>query len=553
MVADKVTIDTLSYKEGATPVHWECDGGTEFDMEDGDKAERGTTITLYLNDESYEFCNEYRCREVLNKYCSFMPVEIYFVNEEEEAKKAEEAAKKDAEEKVIDVDVKDADAKENNADTVDGDSEVTLEEEEEEEDDAPKPINQIHPLWTKHPNDCTDEEYKEFYRDVFHDYKEPLFWIHLNMDYPFNLKGILYFPKINTKYDTIEGTIKLYNNQVFIADNIKEVIPEFLMVLKGVIDCPDLPLNVSRSALQNDGFVNKISEYISKKVADKLAGMCKTKRDEYEKYWDSISPFIKFGCLKDEKFCDKMKDAILFKNLDHKYLTLKDCIEENGGEVVEPNDKKEENGDDNKVEEIKTTIYYVTDEIQQSQYINMFKNQGQDAVILGHNIDSPFITQLEQRNPTIRFQRIDADVTDTAKEEVAEEDQETFKKTSDSLIEIFRKELGNDKLDVKIAKLKDENVASMITLSEQSRRMQEMMKMYGMNDMGMDLGGESTLILNANHPLVQYVVDHADSENTSVICKQLYDLAMLAHKPLNPEEMTAFVKRSNEIMMLLTK
>ena len=375
----------------------------------------------------------------------------------------------------------------------------------------------------------------------------------MNMDYPFNLKGILYFPRINTEYESVEGTIKLYNNQVFIADNIKEVIPEFLMVLKGVIDCPDLPLNVSRSALQNDGFVNKISEYISKKVADKLAGMCKTKRDEYEKYWDSISPFIKFGCLKDEKFCDKMKDAILFKNLDHKYLTLKDCIEENGGEVVEPNDKKEENGDDNKVEEIKTTIYYVTDEIQQSQYINMFKNQGQDAVILGHNIDSPFITQLEQRNPTIRFQRIDADVTDTAKEEVAEEDQETFKKTSDSLIEIFRKELGNDKLDVKIAKLKDENVASMITLSEQSRRMQEMMKMYGMNDMGMDLGGESTLILNANHPLVQYVVDHADSENTSVICKQLYDLAMLAHKPLNPEEMTAFVKRSNEIMMLLTK
>ena len=415
----------------------------------------------------------------------------------------------------------------------------------------PVSLSDIHPLWTKHPNECSDEDYQEFYRKVFLDYKEPLFWIHLNMDYPFNLKGILYFPRINTEYESVEGTIKLYNNQVFIADNIKEVIPEFLMVLKGVIDCPDLPLNVSRSALQNDGFVNKISEYISKKVADKLAGMCKTKRDEYEKYWDSISPFIKFGCLKDEKFCDKMKDAILFKNLDHKYLTLKDCIEENGGEVVEPNDKKEENGDDNKVEEIKTTIYYVTDEIQQSQYINMFKNQGQDAVILGHNIDSPFITQLEQRNPTIRFQRID--VTDTAKEEVAEEDQETFKKTSDSLIEIFRKKLGNDKLDVKIAKLKDENVASMITLSEQSRRMQEMMKMYGMNDMGMDLGGESTLILNANHPLVQYVVDHADSENTSVICKQLYDLAMLAHKPLNPEEMTAFVKRSNEIMMLLTK
>ena len=374
------------------------------------------------------------------------------------------------------------------------------------------------------------------------------------MDYPFNLKGILYFPRINTEYDSIEGTIKLYNNQVFIADNIKEVIPEFLMVLKGVIDCPDLPLNVSRSALQNDGFVNKIAEYISKKVADKLSGMCKTKREEYEKYWDNISPFIKFGCLKDEKFCDKMKDAVLFKNIDGKYLTLKDCIEENGGEVVEANEKKDaEHPDDNNVEEIKTTIYYVTDEIQQSQYINMFRSQGQDAVILGHNIDSPFITQLEQRNPTIRFQRIDADVTEHAKEEIAEEDKEAFKETSDSLIEIFRKELGNDKLDVKIEKLKDDSVASMITLSEQSRRMQEMMKMYGMGGMGMDMGGETTLILNANHPLVKYVVENKENENTSLICKQLYDLAMLAHKPLNPDEMTAFVKRSNEIMILLTK
>lgn len=553
MVADKVTIDTLSYKEGAAPVHWECDGGTEFDMEDGDKAERGTTITLYLNDESYEFCNEYRCREVLNKYCSFMPVEIYFVNEEEEAKKAEEAAKKDAEEKVIDVDVKDADAKENNTDTEDGDSEVTLEDEEEEEDDAPKPINQIHPLWTKHPNDCTDEEYKEFYRDVFHDYKEPLFWIHLNMDYPFNLKGILYFPKINTEYDSIEGTIKLYNNQVFIADNIKEVIPEFLMVLKGVIDCPDLPLNVSRSALQNDGFVGKIAEYISKKVADKLAGMCKTKREDYEKYWDSISPFIKFGCLKDEKFCDKMKDAVLFKDIDGKYLTLKDCVEANGGELKELDKNAAPDNAEENAEEKKTTIYYVTDEIQQSQYINMFRAQGQDAVVLKHNIDSPFITQLEQRYQNVQFQRIDADVTDNAKEEVAEDEKEAFQKTVDSLTATFRKELGNDKLDVKVEKLKDSNVASIMTLSEQSRRMQEMMKMYGMDSMGMDMGGENTLILNANHPLVQYVQKHEDGENTSLICKQLYDLAMLAHKPLNPEEMTAFVQRSNDIMMLLTK
>ena len=555
MVADAVHIDTLSYKEGAKPVHWVSEGGTEYEMEEGTKTEIGSTMTLYLNEDSLEFANEYRVREVIEKYCSFMPVEIFLSKEgaEPEYETIDEA---DLKEDDVVVEHIHEEAKMEEKENENGEKEMVETEPAKEKvkiEKRPVSLSDIHPLWTKHPNECSDEDYQEFYRKVFLDYKEPLFWIHLNMDYPFNLKGILYFPRINTEYESVEGTIKLYNNQVFIADNIKEVIPEFLMVLKGVIDCPDLPLNVSRSALQNDGFVNKISEYISKKVADKLAGMCKTKRDEYEKYWDSISPFIKFGCLKDEKFCDKMKDAILFKNLDHKYLTLKDCIEENGGEVVEPNDKKEENGDDNKVEEIKTTIYYVTDEIQQSQYINMFKNQGQDAVILGHNIDSPFITQLEQRNPTIRFQRIDADVTDTAKEEVAEEDQETFKKTSDSLIEIFRKELGNDKLDVKIAKLKDENVASMITLSEQSRRMQEMMKMYGMNDMGMDLGGESTLILNANHPLVQYVVDHADSENTSVICKQLYDLAMLAHKPLNPEEMTAFVKRSNEIMMLLTK
>ena len=555
MVADAVHIDTLSYKEGAKPVHWVSEGGTEYEMEEGTKTEIGSTMTLYLNEDSLEFANEYRVREVIEKYCSFMPVEIFLSKEgaEPEYETIDEA---DLKEDDVVVEHIHEEAKMEEKENENGEKEMVETEPAKEKvkiEKRPVSLSDIHPLWTKHPNECSDEDYQEFYRKVFLDYKEPLFWIHLNMDYPFNLKGILYFPRINTEYESVEGTIKLYNNQVFIADNIKEVIPEFLMVLKGVIDCPDLPLNVSRSALQNDGFVNKISEYISKKVADKLAGMCKTKRDEYEKYWDSISPFIKFGCLKDEKFCDKMKDAILFKNLDHKYLTLKDCIEENGGEVVEPNDKKEENGDDNKVEEIKTTIYYVTDEIQQSQYINMFKNQGQDAVILGHNIDSPFITQLEQRNPTIRFQRIDADVTETAKEEVAEEDQETFKKTSDSLIEIFRKELGNDKLDVKIAKLKDENVASMITLSEQSRRMQEMMKMYGMNDMGMDLGGESTLILNANHPLVQYVVDHADSENTSVICKQLYDLAMLAHKPLNPEEMTAFVKRSNEIMMLLTK
>ena len=483
MVADEVHIDTLSYQEGAKPVHWVSTGGTEYEMEEGTKDTVGSTMTLYLNEESIEFANEYRVKEVIEKYCSFMPVEIYLSKEGEEAE--EEA----------------------------------------------KSLSDIHPLWTKHPNECSEEDYKEFYQKVFMDYKEPLFWIHLNMDYPFNLKGILYFPRINTEYDSLEGTIKLYNNQVFIADNIKEVIPDFLMVLKGVIDCPDLPLNVSRSALQNDGFVNKIADYISKKVADKLSGMCKTKREEFEGHWDSISPFVKFGCLKDEKFCDKMKEAVLFKNLDHKYLTLKDLVAEN--------------------EEEKTIIYYVTDEIQQSQYINMFRNQGQDAVILTHNIDSAFITQLEQKNPNVSFQRIDADIMESAKEEVAEADKDAFKETADSLVEIFRKELENENLDVKIEKLKDENVASMITLSEQNRRMQEMMKMYGMA--GMDFGTETALVLNANHPLVQYIVDNREKEHASLICKQLYDLAMLAHKPLNPEEMTAFVQRSNEIMMLLTK
>ncbi len=555
MVADEVHIDTLSYKEGAKPVHWVSDGGTEYEMDEGTKTEVGSTMTLCLNDDSIEFANEYRVREVIEKYCSFMPVEIFLSKENAETE-YETIDEADLREEDVVVEHIHEEAKMEEKENEDGEKEMVEVEPAKEKvkiEKRPVSLSDIHPLWTKHPNDCTDEDYQEFYRKVFLDYKEPLFWIHLNMDYPFNLKGILYFPRINTEYDSIEGTIKLYNNQVFIADNIKEVIPEFLMVLKGVIDCPDLPLNVSRSALQNDGFVNKIADYISKKVADKLSGMCKTKREDYEKYWDNISPFIKFGCLKDEKFCDKMKDAILFKNIEHKYLTLKDCVEENGGEVVEPNDKKDENPDENKVEEIKTTVYYITDEIQQSQYINLFKSQGQDAVILDHNIDSPFITQLEQRNPTIRFQRIDADVTEHVKEEVAEEDKEAFKKVSDSLIEIFRKELDNEKLDVKIEKLKDDNIASMITLSEQNRRMQEMMKMYGMNGMGMDMGGESTLILNANHPLVNYIVDHRDGEHTNIICRQLYDLAMLAHKPLNPEEMTAFVQRSNEIMMLLTK
>ena len=557
MVADEVHIDTLSYQEGATPVHWTSDGGTEYEMSDGDRQQVGTEITLFLNEDSLQFANEYKVREVLEKYCSFMPVEIFLekANAEQEYETIDEADLKDDD---VIVERIHEDAKMEEKENENGEKEmveVSPAKDKVKINKRPVPINDTQPLWTKHPNECTKEDYIEFYRKVFLDYKEPLFWIHLNMDYPFNLKGILYFPKINTEYDSIEGTIKLYNNQVFIADNIKEVIPEFLMVLKGVIDCPDLPLNVSRSALQNDGFVNKIADYISKKVADKLSGMCKTDKENYEKYWDDISPFIKFGCLKDEKFCDKMMDYILFKNLDHKYLTLKECVEENGGKLIDPKEEKEEPKEgEEKKEEPKTTIYYVSDEQQQSQYINMFRNQGQDAVILNHNIDSPFITQLEQRNPNLQFQRIDADITDNAKEEVKEEEKEAFQKTTDSLVETFRKVMENDKLNVKVEKLKDDKVASMITLSEQSRRMQEMMKMYGMAGMDPSMfGSEVTLTLNANHPLVQFVAEHGDNENTPVICKQLYDMAMLAHKPLTPEEMTAFVQRSNDIMMLLTK
>ena len=558
MVADEVHIDTLSYKEGAKPVHWVSEGGTEYEMEEGDKEEVGSEITLFLNEDCVEFSNEYRIREVLEKYCSFMPVEI-FVSKAN----AEPEYETIPEDEVLDTDTVvehiHEDAKMEEKENENGEKEMV--EVSPASDKAkivkrPVSISDPAPLWIKHPNECSKEDYIDFYRKVFMDYKEPLFWIHLNMDYPFNLKGILYFPKINTEYDSIEGTIKLYNNQVFIADNIKEVIPEFLMVLKGVIDCPDLPLNVSRSALQNDGFVQKISEYISKKVADKLSGMCKTDKENYEKYWDDISPFIKFGCLKDEKFCEKMSDYVLFKNLDHKYMTLKECIEKNGGKA-EPEEKTEgENAEQSaeKKEAEKTTIYYVTDEQQQSQYINMFKKEGLDAVILSHNIDSPFITQMEQKNEHIKFQRIDADLTDHFKEDVSEEEKEAFKEKTDSLVEIFRKALGNDKLEVKVEKMKDENVASMITLSEESRRMQEMMKMYGMSGMDPSMfGTNATLILNANHPLVEYVVAHKDGENTEMFCHQLYDLAMLAHKPLSPEEMTEFVKRSNEIMMKLAK
>lgn len=606
MVADEVHIDTLSWQADAKPVHWECDGGTEFDMKEGDRTEVGTTITLFINEDVLEFCNEYKAREVIKKYCSFMPVEIYLSKEN-----TKDTQTIDAEEKL--------------------DTDTVVEEIKPEKDEdklrykiikRPELLNETAPLWTKHPNECTKEEYLEFYRKVFQDYKEPLFWIHLNMDYPFNLKGILYFPKINMEYESIEGVIKLYNNQVFIADNIKEVIPEFLMLLKGVIDCPDLPLNVSRSALQNDGFVKKISDYISKKVADKLSGMCKTEKEEYDKYWDDISPFIKFGCLKDDKFCEKMTDYILFKNLEGKYLTLPECLEVNKTdsdekdkeaegtqgesaaqesaeapeEAAQPQEAAETSQDTNPVEEAqeeadgeeeaaevldaegnvitdseedeedeeddeedkeapKKVIYYVTDEKQQGQYISMFKAANMDAVILTHNIDQPFISQLESKNEGIKFQRIDADLTDTFKEDTDKKARKAMKKASSAIGKIMKKALNNEKITVKVERLKDDKIASMVTLSEESRRMQDMMKMYSMPGMDMgDMGREGeTLVLNANHPLVQYIIDNTKGSHVDMICEQLYDLALLQHAPLGPEAMSKFVERSNEIMLMLAK
>ncbi len=624
MVADEVHIDTLSYQEGAAAVHWECDGGTEFSMEDGERKEVGTTVTLFLSDGCLEFCNEYKAREVLKKYCSFMPTEIYLSKEntqETQIIKADEKLADDVVLEEIHPEVKEP--KEGEEPEEPGEEKLKIRK-------RPELINETVPLWSKHPNDCTREEYLAFYRKVFQDYKEPLFWVHLNMDYPFNLKGILYFPKINMEYESIEGTIKLYNNQVFIADNIKEVIPEFLMLLKGVIDCPDLPLNVSRSALQNDGFVKKISEFISKKVADKLSGMCKTEKEEYEKYWDDISPFIKFGCLRDDKFCEKMNDYILFKNLEGKYLTLPECLEvkpadadgasgettetaegeaaENGGETaqngaadengeaaekrsitdedgeaaetdntgdetgevgsavdengetVEAEIVTEESGEEDAKEEAEEEkkekiVYYVTDEQQQSQYINMFKAAGMDAVILTHNIDQPFISQLESKNEGVKFLRIDADLTDTLKDRTSKEAEKEMEEQTQAIAAIMKKALKNDKITVKVEKLKNKKVSSVITLSEESRRMQDMMKMYSMN--GMDMGGfgaeGETLVLNASHPLVQYVVDHQDGENVEMICEQLYDLARIQHAPLAPEAMTAFIARSNDIMMILAK
>lgn len=573
MVADEVEINTLSYREGAVPVHWTCDGGTDYELTDGTKDTVGTEIILHLNEDCLEFANEYRAREVIEKYCSFMPTEIYLskANAETQYETIDAADRLDTDVVVEEIH---EEAKTEEKENENGEKEIVEISPAKDKlkiEKRPVPLNDTNPLWLKNPNDCTEEDYKAFYRKVFLDYKEPLFWIHLNMDYPFNLKGILYFPKINTEYDSIEGTIKLYNNQVFIADNIREVIPEFLMLLKGVIDCPDLPLNVSRSALQNDGFVKKIEEYITKKVADKLIGMCKTEKENYEKYWDDISPFIKFGCLKDTKFCDKMNDYILFKNLDDKYLTLpellvkeeekaegetdaSDTAAAEGAEVVNEDgssataDENEEEKDERKI------VYYVTDRLQQGQYINLFKEQGMDAVILDHNIDTSFISQLEQRNEHYKFMRIDADLTDSLKDET---DAESLKDETDALTELFRNTLNNEKLTVRVERLKNENISSILTLSEEGRRMQDMMKMYAMGGMGaMDanmFAADQTLTLNANNALVTYIFEHKDSEHVPMFCEQLYDLAVLSNHPLSVDAMTKFVERSNQIMMLLTK
>jgi len=554
MVADKVSIDTLSYKEGAKPIHWVSDGGLEFEMGEGNRASRGTAITLYLNDNCHEFANEFRVREILNKYCSFMPVEIFL--KDIDAEEATEIIEKDElleSDTVIETIIEPAKTEEKEKeDGTKEEVEVEPAKEKIKIKKRPVALNDIHPLWTKHPNECSDEEYIEFYRKVFMDYKEPLFWIHLNMDYPFNLKGILYFPKINTEYDSIEGTIKLYNNQVFIADNIKEVIPEFLLLLKGVIDSADIPLNVSRSALQNDGSVRKISEYIAKKVADKLSGMCKTERDKYEKYWDDIAPFIKYGYLKDEKFGKKVEDYILFKNINDKYLTLNELVDEskNSEDKLEnSSDETQENSEEKKEVE-KTQIFYVNDVKEQSQYINIFKSAGKDAVVLPHSIDVPFISTLEMKRDNVKFLRIDSDMTDDMRsEEVAEDSKASY----DALSEKVKIALHNDRLKVSVQPLKSDEISSVITISEESRRMQEMMKQYGM--MGMDpsmFGGEGeTLVLNANHPLVKELLENSHEECFDMICEHLYDMASISHSPLSPERMSAFIKRSNELMLKL--
>lgn len=570
MVADKVSIDSLSYKEGSTPAYWVSEGGVEFDMKDGSRDTVGTTITLFLNDDSLEFVNEYRAREVIEKYCSFMPFEIYIknVNEETKYETIDAADKKETDTVVEEIHVP---AKTEEKTKDDGTKETVETEPAKEQLKIVKrevPINDTKPLWKRTPSDITDDEYKDFYRKVFNDYKEPLFWIHLNMDYPFRLQGILYFPHITSEYESIEGTIKLYNNQVFIADNIKEVIPEYLMLLKGVIDCPDLPLNVSRSALQNDGFVTKISDYITKKVAEKLSGLCKTDRENYEKYWDDISPFIKYGCLKDEKFCDKMNDYILFKDINGKYMTLPDLLKkeeekkadgankpeilDKDGKPISSDDADKKPEDNSEPEDKRKPVYYVTNLLQQAQYINLFKEQGKNAVILDQPIDTSFISQLESRNENYKFLRIDSEVEDSLTEDVSPEE---LKKEQDALSKLFQDATGKKDLKVKVQKFKNKDLASMITLGEETRRMADMMKLYSRGnsfDTSM-FGNDETLCLNANHKMVRYIFKHPKDKNIKDFANQLYDLARIMNGPISADEMTTFLKRSNDIMLLLTR
>lgn len=498
MVAEKVSIHTLSYQQGATAVEWFCDGGTEFEMTEGSRETRGTDIVLYLGEDGTDFESEHVIRSTIEKYCSFMPYPIYF-----------EVIKAEAEAEGSEVE----------------DSEAVTDAK------APTPLNDVHPLYTKSPNECSDDEYKNFYRKTFMDFKEPLFWIHLNMDYPFNLKGILYFPKLNTEFDNLEGRIKLYNNQVFVADNVKEVIPEYLLLLKGIIDCPDLPLNVSRSFLQNDGFAKKISDYISKKVADKLSGMFKTQRPSYEGFWDDLHMFIKFGALKDTKFKEKMIDHMLLKTVKGEYLSLEEYKEKHKA-IIE------------------NKVYYTTDAVKQAQYIQMLEAHQVDTVILSHSIDSPFISLLEEEKDQTQFVRVDGDLTDLLKED--DQTDESLKKQQQETLEAaFRTALAQEKLTVQVENLKNEDVAGMIILNENNRRMQDMMKLYGMGGLDPNMfPSEEILVLNKRHPLIQFVLntDQKDSELYQMVVMQVYDLAVMSHKTMSPEAMSAFIKRTNEIM-----
>lgn len=569
MVADRVEIETLSYKKDAKPVHWSCDDGTDYSMTEGSKSSHGTEITLHLNNDCLKYANEWEMRSIIEKYCSFMPVEIYLEKLPKDSQEILASEKLPGD--VVLEEIPEKVEKDEKGEEKKTEARLKIEK-------RPVLLNEIHPLWGESPSSVTKEQYLDFYRKTFHDYKEPLFWIHLNMDYPYHLKGILYFPKINSEYESIEGTIKLYNNQVFIADNIKEVIPEYLLLLKGVIDCPDLPLNVSRSQLQNDGFVKKISDYITKKVAEKLSGLCKTDRENYEKYWDDISPFIKYGILRDEKFAEKMKDYILFKDLEDKYLTLPELKEKkDGSEIVSENtgDKSseesqqkekqasdentnesgttEQSGDAEKQEEKVQRVYYVSDALAQSQYIRIFKEHKKEAVYLTERIDSAFITELEAKNEGLRFQRIDADFQEAMQEKLSEEEQKNLQSLSEKLEKSFQKNLAKDKLKIKLERLLSNTPAALLSISEESRRMQEMMKMYAISGMPMgELPLEESLVLNEKHPLVDYLLKHEalwETEEGKLLEEQIYDLARIQNASLNGEEMKQFVDRSEKLLL----